>query len=103
MALTDDEGVGLMVVGMPLLETSAWPYTMEDLEQAEHVHELPRGDAITLNIDYRQMGVGGDNSWGARTHPKYRLPAKPYSFRFRLAPISEGGVNLGRLARRSFE
>ena len=41
---------------------------------------LPRRDFITLNLDYRQMGVGGDDSWGARPHPEYTLPAKPYSY-----------------------
>ena len=34
------------------------------------------------------MGVGGDNSWGAQTHPEYTLPARSYSYRFRLRPFS---------------
>ena len=74
---------------MPLLSVSAWPYSMEDLEKAMHIHELPRRDFITLNLDYRQMGVGGDDSWGARPHPEYTLPAKPYSYRFRLKPYTK--------------
>jgi beta-galactosidase len=75
VALTNKDSVGLLAVGMPLLSVSAWPYTMQDLENARHIHELPRRDTITVNLDYKQMGVGGDNSWGARTHPEYTLPA----------------------------
>jgi beta-galactosidase len=34
------------------------------------------------------MGVGGDDSWGALAHEPYRLPAKAYSYRFRLRPFA---------------
>jgi len=34
------------------------------------------------------MGVGGDNSWGARTHDEYRLTKKEYSYSFRMKAIS---------------
>ncbi|HCO95569.1 MAG TPA: glycoside hydrolase family 2, partial [Phycisphaerales bacterium] len=79
LALTNKQGAGLLAVGMPLLSVSAWPFTMEDLEKATHINELPRRKTITVNLDYKQMGVGGDDSWGARTHPEYTLPAKAYS------------------------
>ncbi len=88
MLLTNPEGVGLMAIGLPLLDVSAWPFTMADLEQATHINELPRRDVITVNLDYKQMGVGGDDSWDARTHPEYTLPAQPYTYRFRLRPYS---------------
>ena len=99
VALTNDDGVGLLAVGMPLLSVSAWPYTMGDLEGAEHPHELPRRETITLNLDYKQMGVGGDNSWGARTHPEYTLPPKPYGYRFRLRPYTPAMGDIEALAR----
>jgi len=35
------------------------------------------------------MGVGGDDSWGARTHPEYTLPAQNYVFRFRICPLDK--------------
>jgi beta-galactosidase len=73
---------------------------MDDLEKAKHVHELARRDTITVNLDYRQMGVGGDDSWGARTHPEYTLPAKPYEYSFRLRPYAPKLGDMGRLARR---
>jgi beta-galactosidase len=36
------------------------------------------------------MGVGGDNSWGAKTHDKYRLLDNEYRYSFRMKPISSG-------------
>jgi len=88
VAWTNTAGGGLMASGMPLLSVSAWPYRMADLETAAHNYQLPRRDTITVNLDLKQMGVGGDNSWGARTHPEYMLPAQPRSYRFRLSPVT---------------
>ena len=87
LALTGKDGKGLSIVGMPLLYVSAWPYNMEDLEGGKHIYEPVNSGIITLNLDYRQMGVGGDNSWGALPHPEYRLLPKEYSYRFRLTPV----------------
>lgn len=99
ISLTNDEGVGLLAVGMPLLSVSAWPYTMWDLEKARHSNE-PRGrETITVNLDYKQMGVGGDNSWGAKTHPEYMLPAGAYSYKFRLRPYAPAMGDVGEIAR----
>ncbi|MBN1844794.1 MAG: DUF4981 domain-containing protein [Sedimentisphaerales bacterium] len=103
VCLTDEAGDGLLVVGRPTIDFSAWPFTMADLESARHVHELPRRDIVTLNIDYRQMGVGGDNSWGMRTHPEYTLYAnKPYSYRFLLRPYEKTMGDPAELARRPY-
>jgi len=88
LALTNGFGTGLLAVGMPTLSASAWPWTMEELENAKHTTDLTPGKAITVNLDYKQMGVGGDDSWGARTHPEYTLPAKPYSYRFLIRPYT---------------
>ncbi|MBE0534637.1 MAG: DUF4981 domain-containing protein [Phycisphaerae bacterium] len=99
LTLTNAAGAGLMVIGAPTVDFSAWPYTAQALEQATHIHELPRSETITLNIDCRQMGVGGDDSWGARTHPEYMLPAKSYSYSFRMRPYDPAMGDPGVLAR----
>ena len=75
---------------------------MADLEQAKHICEPARRDFITVNLDYRQMGVGGDDSWGARTHPEYMLPAQPYRYRFRLKPYTPDLGEPDALARQAF-
>jgi beta-galactosidase len=87
---TDDKGHGLMAIGGPLLNVSAWPYTMQDLEDAKHINELPDRDFITVNLDYKQMGIGGDDgwTWRARPHPEYRLPSKRYAYNFRIRPYT---------------
>ncbi len=89
--LTTKEGFGLEVAGQTPLNFSTWPYTLEDLEQASHDYELPRRETITVNIDHQLHGVGGDNSWGARTHPQYTLPGdQPYQYSFTLSPVRKG-------------
>lgn len=75
MSMTDDRGRGIMFrdAGGTLLNVSAWPYTMEDLAQAEHIHELPRRQHNTVNIDYKQKGVGGDLPAMPSVHDEFRL------------------------------
>lgn len=88
-AWTNTKGMGLLAVGSPLIYASAWPYSMNDLEKARHIHELPSRETITVNIDYGQTGVAGDNSWGARPHRPYTLWAnKPYQWQVRLTPVT---------------
>ncbi len=88
VAVTNADGYGFRASGCPVLEFSAWPYTQEALQAAYHPHEIRRTAETTVNLDYRQMGVGGDDSWGARTHPEYTLlPNKTYSHKIRLAPL----------------
>ena len=89
VTLTNSRGAGLRVVGLSgPLSVSAWPYTQADLAAARHTHELPVRKTITVNIDHKQMGVGGDNSWGARPHPEYLLPAKNYAYSFKLQAVA---------------
>jgi beta-galactosidase len=83
---TDREGRGLEAAGLPLIYFSAWHNTQEALEGKLHPTDVPRTENITVNLDYRQMGVGGDDSWGARVHPQYTLPAREYRYEFRLRP-----------------
>ena len=93
IAVSNDEGTGLMAIGMPHLSASALQIENSDLAyrpgQQRHGTEVKPRDLVTLNLDYKQMGVGGDNSWGALTRPEYTLPALPYSHRFRLRPFSD--------------
>lgn len=99
MALSDDSGAGLLVVGRPLVNVSAWPYTAEDLAKARHVNELPKRSAITVNVDAGQLGVGGDDSWGALPHPEYSLPPVHRTYSFVLVPLGSSQVDPDDLAR----
>jgi beta-galactosidase len=87
--LTNDQGMGIEIQGLPLVELSALPYTPYELEEADHLHKLPASDKVTVRINYKQMGVGGDDSWGARTHPEFTLYAdKTYSYYYSIRGIS---------------
>ncbi len=90
VTLTNDEGVGLVAIGMPLLSVSAHHFTIDDFDEGlekrnRQPYDLEPADFVALNLDWKQMGVGGDTSWGARTHPEYTLPVKEYSYSFRLS------------------
>jgi beta-galactosidase len=92
--LTNEGGDGLLVadVGGTLLSISARPYTQDDLAEAGHIHELPRRESVTLCIDYKQRGVGGDVPVASEPHDEYRLHADThYYYSFRLSPYRESG------------
>ena len=89
-SLTNENNMGILItdVGGRYLNISAWPYTMEDLEKATHIHELPVRKNITLNIDYKQKGVGGDLPGLPSVHKKYELKKdEMYSYSFSIEPI----------------
>jgi beta-galactosidase len=80
-------GVQVAATGPDLLEFGAYPCLAYDLEIARHPIDLPARDVVTINIDHRQMGLGGTNSWGALPLESYRLPAdREYRFSFLLTP-----------------
>lgn len=54
-------------------EFSALPNTPFELENALHQDELPEYYQTTLCIYSKQMGVGGDDSWGLRPLEEYLL------------------------------
>ncbi|MEW1868132.1 glycoside hydrolase family 2 TIM barrel-domain containing protein [Streptomyces caelestis] len=90
-ALTDGRGRGLLVSGEPLLEINASHFTPEDLSAGvRHDYQLTPRDAVVLRVNHRQMGVGGDNSWGAHTHDEFKLLAdRDYAYTYRLRPLSD--------------
>jgi beta-galactosidase len=99
-ALTGDQGVGLLAVGLPYLSVNALPYATEDLEGPKHPFELRQRGVVTLNLDLKQMGVGGDNSWGARPHEEYRIKAEPLRYRFRLRAFDPQVDSAAELSKR---
>jgi beta-galactosidase len=98
LALTDAKGAGLLAVGLPLLSANALHYGTDDLNAGKHAFQLPHRDSITLNLDLKQQGVGGDDSWGAWPHEPFLIPCKEYTYKFRLRPLGPGD-NPGTLAR----
>jgi len=102
VALKDQNGTGLMAIGELPLSTGILHFDMKNLDfdkdAKENVHggSMVNEELIWWNIDLQQMGVGGDNSWGAQTHPQYRLPYKDYQYSFTLRPIFKQGDLTGQ-------
>lgn len=92
VALRNNQGWGLLAAGEPALSVSALRYTDDDLTPSTrdglHTIDLKENPFIVVDLDYKQTGVGGDNSWGAQPHEKYRLPVQQYEYTYRISPLS---------------
>lgn len=83
--VTDRRGRGLRFEGDSFC-FSALPWTPHEMENARHPYELPKVHYTVIRAALQQMGIGGDDSWGARTHPEYLLDVSrkmTFTFRFR--------------------
>ena len=106
LSLTDSKGRGLKIVADDVIEFNALNNTIEEFEEEydkgvvrqeagkdsrryKHTFDIKPKPLVELHIDYKQMGVGGDNSWGAMPHPPYRVYSSGEGVRygFTLIPI----------------
>jgi len=55
---------------------SVLPYSAYELENAMHIEELPQINYTWVRIIAKQMGIGGDDSWGALVHDEYTISSK---------------------------
>ena len=86
--------IGLMAKGLPKFDGSVHQYPYKDLDHVRYGQkhgklDIQPKDQVDWLIDYKQMGVGGDNSWGARPHKQYTLTPKVYNYSFLLIPFEE--------------
>ncbi len=72
--ITDNKGRGVLFEAPETMNFSALPYTPDQLEAADHPYELPRYNKTVVRCSLMQMGIAGDDSWGAKTHPEFLLP-----------------------------
>ncbi|TAL59742.1 MAG: DUF4981 domain-containing protein [Bacteroidetes bacterium] len=115
LTLTDDNGTGILVSGDPLICFAALNNIHDDFESPgklsiyrkdaktanTHTIDVKPRDMVNLNVDLGQMGLGGDNSWGALIHPQYRLLNKKYEYSFRIRPVVKDDDIL-KLAKEKF-
>lgn len=93
MSLVDNSGCGISVAAEIPFNAGAFKFPMADLEyvpamiERRHGGSIAEKDIVTLNIDHLMMGVGGDNTWGARVHPEYSIMPLERSFSFVLRPV----------------
>ncbi len=97
LSISNAQGIGLKVSGDELLSIAAVPLAKHDLYNVadipKHSADVVQGHATTLRIDWKQMGLGGQNTWGATALKHHQLPADNYQYRFSLTPFA---VNSGK-------
>jgi beta-galactosidase len=90
VSINDGKSVGIYFEGTPNLGFSALPYTYDDLkgfvQAGKHGNLLQKQSFTDLNLDYLQCGVGGNDSWGSWPLEKYLIPAKDYTWSYRMRP-----------------
>jgi len=85
--LTDAAGKGIRIEGVQPICFSALNNRIEDFDpgltkKQQHPTDVKSRQNVFLNVDFKQRGVGGDNSWGALPHRPYRLLDKQYSYSY---------------------
>ena len=80
MEITDEtqEGIRFSFVDKPI-EGSVLPYSAAELENAMHIEELPQSSYTWVRVLGQQMGVGGDDSWGAPVQEIYTIPKSKFT------------------------
>lgn len=103
-AFTNKVGAGLLFISDKTFEMNASSYTMETLDSGEsiyndqpvsdktdhrHIIDAKPSKLVDLFIDYRMMGLGGDDSWGALPHEEYliRTGQEPMKYSFSIVPF----------------
>lgn len=91
--LTDKDGFGIKVdayYNNPI-NFSVYHYTTDGLEKATHINDIPYEDITTVNIDHRQLGVGGDLPGQAFVREPYTMPkGEKQEYSFVITPIKKG-------------
>lgn len=94
LTLKNDKGQGMKIVGQQPIGFSALNISTEDLDPGKtkaqrHPSDLDLNskEAVYLHLDYKQRGVGGDDSWGRLPHDPYRLLDKQYSYSYTISLV----------------
>lgn len=96
VSLRNKDGEGIMISGSDLLNVSAWNFPQSDIEyrpfnvERHHGGSVTKQDMVWLNIDHLQMGVGGDNTWGAHVHSEYTITPHAWKYSFIIQPLKAG-------------
>lgn len=93
LSFQDSSEKGILIKGKKPLSTSAWNFSQDDINyipydiKRKHGGSIQKKDFTWINVDNAQMGVGGDNTWGAQVHPEYTITPIPMSYSFTIYPI----------------
>ncbi|MCG8580232.1 MAG: DUF4981 domain-containing protein [Bacteroidales bacterium] len=90
LTLTNAKGKGIRISGEPTVGFGATHYSKRDIQKSDYSFELTKQADIFLNVDYKQMGIGGTTSWLMQAFPRkdYRLLNADYTYRYYISPIN---------------
>ncbi|MFA9187372.1 glycoside hydrolase family 2 TIM barrel-domain containing protein [Flavobacterium magnesitis] len=95
LTLKNDKGQGLKITGQQPIGFSALNIPTEDLDPGKNKSQrhpsdldLDSKEAVYLHLDYKQRGVGGDDSWGSLPHDAYRLLDKKYTYSYIISLVN---------------
>lgn len=88
--VVDEKGTGVQFTcDAEPFEMSVLPYSAAELETAMHLEELKEPSYTWVRIAAKQMGVGGDDSWGSPVHKEFRIdPRQPLTLAFVISPVA---------------
>jgi beta-galactosidase len=92
LSLTNSKGKGIIIEASNVFEFSSHHQYNDDFDGGNrktqtHTYDIDKRPIINLNINYRQMGVGGDDSWGKQPHEEYKIKPENLSFNYSISPI----------------
>ena len=85
--LTDDNGKGVRIAAEDVMEFSCLWYSPDALDSAEHLHELHEDEFVSLHLDAKMRGVGGDLPGVAALHEPYQMRPGKYALSCTFEPI----------------
>lgn len=95
LTLKNAKGQGVKIEGQQPVGFSALNISTEDLDPGKKKSQrhpsdldLDSKEAVYLHLDYKQRGVGGDDSWGRLPHDPYRLLDKQYSYSYIISLVN---------------
>ncbi|MGL4677265.1 MAG: beta-galactosidase subunit alpha [Brevinema sp.] len=101
LTLTNHLGMGVFIKSNEGLNVSMWNYTQHNIHESQHCNELQKSHHITLNLDYKVMGLGS-NSWGSEVLDSYRVYLEDFEYEFTMLPFHEGSCSPLELSRYKF-
>lgn len=89
LALSTKAGSGLAITADSLIEFNVLNNPVEDFDAGpdknknlRHTNDIKPKDLVEVHIDFQMIGVGGDDSWGARPHEQYLIKASKEAVKY---------------------
>lgn len=87
LKINSGSGTTILIKGKPHFDFNIQDYSDQALNDSKTSHTLVRGNKTWLHIDYKQMGLGGDDSWSPRVHREFLLDNNVYNYTYTIQVI----------------